>query len=143
MDLPDARGPSIRAAAETIWPRWMLLRLALAQFETAETHAPWFGNAPEIALPVTVKAEAVKPDVEAVRVMPVTVLPAIVPLKVHAELQVYVPLANNLPSVNRLTFPEAVVPLTAPVPGTPPKVLPALTPTVRGSGPRGAESRRS
>ena len=141
--MPDARGPSIRAAAETIRPRWTLLRLSFAQFETAETHAPWFGNAPETALPVTAKAEAVKPDLEAVRVMPVTVLPAIVPLKVHAELQAYVPLANNLPFVSRLTLPEAVVPLTVPVTGTPPKVLPAFTPTVLGSGPSGAESRRS
>jgi len=141
--LPEARGPSIRAAAETIRPRWDPLRLAFAQFETAETHAPWFGNAPETALPATVKAEAVKPDLEVLKVIPVTVFPAIVPLKVHAELQVYVPLANNLPSENRLTLPEAVVPLTVPVTGTPPKVLPAFTPTVLGSGPSGAESRRS
>ncbi len=141
--MPDARGPSIRAAPETIRPRWTPLRLPFAQFETAETHAPWLGNVPEIALPATVKAEAVNPDLETLKVMPVTVFPAIVPLNVHAALQVYVPLANNLPSVKRLRLPEVVVPLTVPVTGTPPKVLPALTPTVLGSGPSGAESRTS
>jgi len=117
--------------------------LMFAQFETAETHAPWLGNAPDMAVPATVKPEAVRPDLDVLRFTPVTVFPAIVPLKVHAALQLYVPLANNLPSANRLTLPKVLVPLTVPVTGNPPKVLPAFTPTVLGSGPSGAESRRS
>ena len=94
-------------------------------------------------MPETVKAEAVNPDLEALRVMPVTIFPAIVPLKAHAESQVYVPLANSLPSVKRLRLPDVLVPLTVPVTGTPPKVLPVLMPTVLGTAPSGAESRRS
>jgi len=92
-----------------------------------------------------VAVDAVFPvnDDAVVRLMLLTVLPAIVPLNVHPELHVYVPLANSFPSADRLNVPEVAVPLTVPVTGTPPNVLPLVTLDVDEIELSGADSCRS
>jgi hypothetical protein len=82
-------------------------------------------------------------DDAVLRLIPLTVLPAIVPLNVHPELQEYVPLTNSLPSANKFNVPDVVVPLTVPVTGTPPNVLPVTTLDWDEIEESGAESFRS